>query len=114
MTQFLPPSLLQLFQPRPPVPHLPAIDKPPTHAISGVASFLEAFQAPEVVKDQENAQKNIEVPVSVKALRRAERTQLAEKLIEARMREWDPNTNDKATENPYKTLLIARLVSLIA
>ena len=48
MTDKLPPNLLALFQPRPPLRYLPQIDHAPekrrTHAVSGVAGFLEAMK----------------------------------------------------------------------
>ena len=48
MTDKLPPNLLALFAPRPALRYLPPSDHAPesrkTHAISGVASFLDSFE----------------------------------------------------------------------
>jgi U1 small nuclear ribonucleoprotein of 70kDa MW N terminal len=49
MTQFLPPNLLLLFQPRPPIPYIPPIDKPKLPAYSGVAQFVQQFEDPATV-----------------------------------------------------------------
>lgn len=49
MTQFLPPNLLLLFQPRPPITYLPPIDKPKLPAYSGIAQFVKEFEDPKTV-----------------------------------------------------------------
>ena len=49
MTQFLPPNLLLLFQPRPPITYIPPIDKPKLPAYSGVAQFVNQFEDPATV-----------------------------------------------------------------
>lgn len=49
MTQHLPPNLLALFQPRPPIPYIPPIEKPKLPAYQGVASFVSQFEDPATV-----------------------------------------------------------------
>lgn len=49
MTQYLPPNLLLLFQPRPPIAYLPPVEKPTMPAYSGVAQFITQFEDPATV-----------------------------------------------------------------
>lgn len=49
MTQFLPPNLLLLFQPRPPIPYLAPIEKPKLPPYSGIGQFVKQFEDPATV-----------------------------------------------------------------
>ncbi len=49
MTQFLPPNLLILFQPRPPIAYIPPIDKPKLPSYSGISQFVAKFEDPATV-----------------------------------------------------------------
>ena len=51
MTAHLPPSLLALFAPRPPLPHVNPIEKPPIPAYTGLAAFLSHFEQPKPVDE---------------------------------------------------------------
>jgi len=111
MTQFLPPNLLALFAPRDPIPYLPPTDKLPhekklTHNYIGLAAFVAGnFENPK------------ETPLPRKVETREERLerkkrekdeQIAYKL-EQEIALWDPNSNEEASTDPFKTLYIGRI-----
>jgi len=110
MTAFLPPNLLALFAPRDPIAYLPPVDKLPyekkvTHNYTGIAQHVHLFEDP------------VDTPAPVEVESREERQdrrkkekaeQVAYKL-EQEIALWDPNSIGRATEDPFKTLFIARI-----
>ncbi|KAJ2386894.1 hypothetical protein GGI05_004242, partial [Coemansia sp. RSA 2603] len=102
----LPPDLLRLFTPRPPPPYaVPtdcAPDARPRPRIAGIAGYLAQLQAAPRVEPTETPQQR-------KARVKAERAAHARAAISRAMATWDPALNLNATEDPYKTIIVARL-----
>ncbi|CAF0996570.1 unnamed protein product [Rotaria magnacalcarata] len=109
MTQFLPPNLLALFAPREAIPFLPPNDKLPHEKkrlpYGGLGDFLPSFEQAHETPPPTRIETK-EERVARKANEKAERAALQ---LEQNAALWDPNTNEKATADPYKTLFIARL-----
>uniref|UniRef100_A0A182K1J9 U1 small nuclear ribonucleoprotein 70 kDa n=1 Tax=Anopheles christyi TaxID=43041 RepID=A0A182K1J9_9DIPT len=109
MTQYLPPNLLALFAPRDPIPYLPPPDKLPHEKKSqgylGVGSFLECFEDP---KDTPPPTR-VETREERLERRRRERAEQVAYKLEREIATWDPNQLLEATEDPFKTLFIARI-----
>ncbi|KAI8910381.1 hypothetical protein EDD86DRAFT_205258 [Gorgonomyces haynaldii] len=107
MTSQLPPNLLRLFAPRPPVKHIPAIDKEfkerRTPQYTPVALFLE--QLGDHDKDY--------VPTKTLDEQRKEKKELARIRNEEKIKElaakWDPANNPELKSDPYKTLFVSNL-----
>lgn len=111
MTQFLPPNLLALFAPRDPIPYLPPPDKLP-HEKKNVHNYMGIAQ--DVIGNFEDPE---ETPAPTKVETREERLarkkrdkeeQVAYKL-EQEIALWDPTANDASTQDPFKTLFVARI-----
>jgi U1 small nuclear ribonucleoprotein len=107
MTQFLPPNLLLLFQPRPPIEYIPPIDKPKLPAYSGVAQFVKQFEDPATVDYSQF--KPVETKDQRRERKRKERQAAEEDKIEKLKAAWDPHKSTKATGDAYKTLFVARV-----
>ncbi|XP_049297514.1 U1 small nuclear ribonucleoprotein 70 kDa [Anopheles funestus] len=109
MTQYLPPNLLALFAPRDPIPYLPPPDKLPHEKKSqgylGVGSFLECFEDP---KDTPPPTR-VETREERLERRRRERAEQVAYKLEREIATWDPNQLLEATEDPFKTLFVARI-----
>ncbi|XP_063702719.1 U1 small nuclear ribonucleoprotein 70 kDa [Culicoides brevitarsis] len=109
MTQFLPPNLLALFAPRDPIPYLPPPDKLPHEKKSrgylGVGAFLDFFEDP---KDTPPATK-VETREERIERRRKERAEQVAYRLEREIATWDPQSIQDATEDPFKTLFVARI-----
>ncbi|XP_035794408.1 U1 small nuclear ribonucleoprotein 70 kDa-like isoform X2 [Anopheles albimanus] len=109
MTQYLPPNLLALFAPRDPIPYLPPPDKLPHEKKSrgylGVGSFLDGFEDPKDTPPPTRVETREE---RIERRRRERAEQVAYKL-EREIATWDPNQLLEATEDPFKTLFIARI-----
>ncbi|CAF0776277.1 unnamed protein product [Adineta steineri] len=109
MTQFLPPNLLALFAPRESIPFLPPNDKLPHEKkrlpygglLDFTNTFEESYETPPPTRIETKEEK-----IARKAREKMEKAALQ---LEQDITLWDPNTNDKATTDPYKTLFIARL-----
>uniref|UniRef100_A0A336K613 U1 small nuclear ribonucleoprotein 70 kDa n=1 Tax=Culicoides sonorensis TaxID=179676 RepID=A0A336K613_CULSO len=109
MTQFLPPNLLALFAPRDPIPYLPPPDKLPHEKKSrgylGVGAFLGHFEDP----------KDTPLPTKVETReerierKRRERAEQVAYRLEREIATWDPNSIESTTEDPFKTLFVARI-----
>uniref|UniRef100_A0A2L2YFJ7 U1 small nuclear ribonucleoprotein 70 kDa n=1 Tax=Parasteatoda tepidariorum TaxID=114398 RepID=A0A2L2YFJ7_PARTP len=109
MTQYLPPNLLALFAAREPIPYLPPVDKLPyekrTAGYSGIAAFVNNFEDPcdtpppvRIVTREERQE-----------LRRKEKAELVAYKLEQDIALWNPTNNPTATQDPYKTLFVARI-----
>eukprot|EP00026_Physarum_polycephalum_P007173 Phypoly_transcript_07230.p1 GENE.Phypoly_transcript_07230~~Phypoly_transcript_07230.p1 ORF type:complete len:299 (+),score=50.32 Phypoly_transcript_07230:72-968(+) len=107
MTQFLPPNLLLLFQPRPPIPYLAPIDKPKLPPYSGVGQFVTQFEDPSTVDYSQF--KPVETKDQRRERKRKERQEAEQEKIEKLKAAWDPHKSAKATGDAYKTLFISRV-----
>jgi len=111
MTQFLPPNLLALFAPRDPIPYLPPPDKLPhekknVHNYMGIAQDIAGnFEEPEETPPPTTIESREE---RLARKKRDKEEQVAYKL-EQEIALWDPTANDEATQNPFKTLFVARI-----
>ncbi|CRL01961.1 CLUMA_CG015409, isoform A [Clunio marinus] len=108
MTQFLPPNLLALFAARDPIPYLPPPDKLPhekkTRGYTGVGAFLSGFEDPKDTPPPTRVETKEE---RLERRRREKAEQVAYKL-EREIALWDPNGIENLTEDPFKTLFVAR------
>jgi len=109
MTQYLPPDLLALFAPRPPLVYLPPARALPHERknrgfglLSDYKSFFEDPKDTPVKKRLETKSERIE-------RRKREKLELATYKVEQAIALWDPNNNQDATSDPYRTLFVARL-----
>jgi len=110
MTQYLPPTLLALFAPRPPVPYLPPPEKSNLPPLTGVAAYLQEFETDQPAMD--GADVGSDYPFTKQ--KRKERKRKAksaehEKKLTELAKSWDPHKDEKATADPYKTLFVARM-----
>ncbi|KAJ1821051.1 hypothetical protein LPJ60_002848 [Coemansia sp. RSA 2675] len=106
MTSRLPPDLFQLFTPRPPLAPVPPTDRAPDDkpkpALSGIAQYVsELSQAPLATP--------VETPKQRRDRIKREHAVLARDNIIRGLSTWDPSLNLQATEDPYKTIIVARL-----
>ncbi|KAK6029506.1 hypothetical protein OSTOST_04386, partial [Ostertagia ostertagi] len=113
MTACLPPNLLALFEARPPIPYLP----PPTDLliekkekgkvveITGIAEYVSLFEDPKDTPPKPI----IETKAEKKERRRREKEELLAYKVEQGIAQWNPADNPNATEDPYKTLFVARI-----
>lgn len=135
MTQFLPPNLLALFAPRDPIPYLPPPDKlvheKKTNGLMGVGSFLHLFEVKSsrdnnspldlilkniftlIFQDPKDTPPPTRVETKEERLerRRREKAEQVTYKLEREIAIWDPNSLPDATEDPFKTLFVARIVS---
>ncbi|KAH8411916.1 hypothetical protein KR222_002449 [Zaprionus bogoriensis] len=109
MTQYLPPNLLALFASRDPIPFMPPVDKLPHEKKSrgylGVAKFMDDFEDPKdtpLPKTVETRQERLE-------RRRREKAEQVAYKLEREIALWDPTEIKNATEDPFRTLFIARI-----
>jgi len=108
MTQHLPPNLLILFQARPPIPYLPPPEKNELPPYAGIANFVSAFEDPAVV-GMPTPPRKIETKDEIKARLRKEKEEKELKKIEELLEAYKPKENEKATEDAYATLFVARI-----
>ncbi|KAL5343210.1 U1 small nuclear ribonucleoprotein of 70kDa MW N terminal-domain-containing protein [Aspergillus crustosus] len=109
MTDKLPPPLLALFQPRPPLRWVTPLDRAPEDrrksTITGVAQFL-----PEAKKFEEEAQYTpTETWLQRKWRQRLEKRERLDKQINEGLEHYDPNADQHARGDPFRTLFISRL-----
>lgn len=109
MTQYLPANLLALFAAREPIPFLPPPDKLPhekkTRGYSGVGAFLAEFEDP---KDTPPPTR-VETKEERLERRRREKAEQVTYKLEREIACWDPNAIETTTEDPFKTLFVARI-----
>ncbi|KAJ2235882.1 hypothetical protein GGI13_008550 [Coemansia sp. RSA 455] len=106
MTSRLPPDLFQLFTPRPPLTPVPPTDRAPDDkpkpALSGIAQYVaELRQAPPATPVETPKQRRDRI-------KREHAIQARDSIIRG-LSTWDPSLNLHATEDPYKTIIVARL-----
>ncbi|CAO2830285.1 unnamed protein product [Amaranthus hypochondriacus] len=104
----LTPNLLKLFEPRPPLEYKPPPEKRKCPPYMGMAQYVSLFAepgdpeyAPPVKEGETRAQKKARIH-QLKLEKGAAKA--AEEL-----EKYDPSSNANATEDPYKTLFVARL-----
>ncbi|KAJ1938946.1 hypothetical protein FBU59_004283, partial [Linderina macrospora] len=106
MTSRLPPDLLQLFTPRPQLKHLEPLDRAPDDQprpqITGLAAYVSELQAAPKFE-------YVETPQERKQRRKKERAVQARETIARESIRWNPHLNVHATDDPYKTIIVARL-----
>lgn len=108
MTQFLPPSLLALFAPRPPIPYLPPPEKNKLPSYTGVAQFTQLFED----ETKRQIEEEGHMPLNRKEYRKLlnrRKVNAQQKKNEELVKLWDPHKDQKTTGDPYKTLFIAKL-----
>lgn len=107
MTSRLPPDLLRLFTPRPPLKHTEPVDCAPDNkpkpALTGIAQYASQLSANDLLEKPE------ETPQQRKERLKQIRAQQNRDAIVRGMTSWDPTLNLQATEDPYKTVIVARL-----
>ncbi|KAG8631328.1 hypothetical protein KVT40_000468 [Elsinoe batatas] len=107
MTDKLPPNLLQLFQARPALRYLPPSDEPPekrnTGPIGGLSEFLPALKEEPVPYDA------TESWLQRKDRKRREKEEALHRLMTEDVKEYDPENDPNATQDPYKTLFVGRI-----
>eukprot|EP00163_Fabomonas_tropica_P032813 TRINITY_DN8386_c0_g1_i2.p1 TRINITY_DN8386_c0_g1~~TRINITY_DN8386_c0_g1_i2.p1 ORF type:complete len:331 (+),score=40.59 TRINITY_DN8386_c0_g1_i2:223-1215(+) len=106
MTQFLPPHLLKLFEARPPLKFLPSVKRRKNPPYYGVGSFVDAFEDPKTV-DWSKIVK--ETPQQAREKHKKAREEANKAKLEQNIEKYDPQNNEGATGDPYKTLFVARL-----
>eukprot|EP00051_Salpingoeca_urceolata_P028075 m.484814 g.484814 ORF g.484814 m.484814 type:complete len:325 (-) comp23555_c0_seq1:187-1161(-) len=110
MTQWLPSNLLMLFKPNDPIEFKEPLDPLP-HArkyhtcMSGVAQYVNLFEDP---KDTPPPTK-VETKEERLERKKKEREERSKTKLEARLAEWDPKARESITEDPFKTLFVARM-----
>lgn len=109
MTQYLPPNLLALFNPREPIRYLPPISKLPyekkNRGYVGVAEFIKHFEDP---KDTPPPTK-VETRDERKERRKKERSEQVAYKLEQEIALWNPHNLRNATTDAFKTLFVARI-----
>ena len=131
MTQFLPPNLLALFAPRDAPPYLPPTDKLPhekkTRGYQGVGGFLGLFEVRTFfvhfmlyfenifvcLQDPKDTPPPTRVETKEERIerRRREKAEQVAYKLEREIAMWDPHKIDDTTDDPFKTLFVARIVS---
>jgi len=105
MAHFMPPALLQLFTPRPALEWKEAPPRQARPKLTGFAAHVKFFTPKDALPPIEK----VETPRERKARLRLLKMEEHKKVLEERMKNWDPHTNPKATKDAYKTLFVARL-----
>jgi len=101
----MPPALLQLFTPRPALEFKAPVPREARPKINGFAQYANMF----VPRDQLPPCEKSETPKERKARIRKQKMEEHAKILEERIKNWDPNANKNATKDAYKTLFVARL-----
>lgn len=109
MTQYLPPPLLALFAARPPLPYLAPTRKLAHERQNRQFGLLSDYKGR--LEDPEDRPVRPKVETKQERLERKkkEKMELAAYKTEQAIALWDPNSNDQATSDPYRTLFVARL-----
>ncbi|XP_010680800.2 U1 small nuclear ribonucleoprotein 70 kDa [Beta vulgaris subsp. vulgaris] len=104
----LTPNLLKLFEPRPPLEYKPPPEKRKCPPYMGMAQYANLFAEP---GDPEYAPpvKEAETPSQRRARIHELRLEKGAAKAAEELEKYDPQSNQSATEDPYKTLFVARL-----
>ncbi|PVU93808.1 hypothetical protein BB561_003023 [Smittium simulii] len=108
MTSKLPPDLLNLFTPRPPLTFVKPLDTEPDKKkgpqLTPLSSYLQIL-----AESASSKHPTTETPAQRKERIEKDRKEKAKLKIEADVLVWKPHENSKATQDPYKTLIVSRL-----
>ncbi|XP_057528544.1 U1 small nuclear ribonucleoprotein 70 kDa-like [Amaranthus tricolor] len=104
----LTPNLLKLFEPRPPLEYKPPPEKRKCPPYMGMAQYVGLFADP---GDPEYAPPVKEAETRAQKKARIHQLKLEKGAAKAaeELEKYDPSSNTNATEDPYKTLFVARL-----
>ncbi|KAJ2386057.1 hypothetical protein GGI23_006580, partial [Coemansia sp. RSA 2559] len=106
MTSRLPTDLLRLFTPRPPLNHVEPVDCPPDDKprpnVDGISQYVSELTSGRKGEPFESKQQQKE------RLKKERRIQAHDNIVRG-LSTWDPNLNLQATQDPYKTIIVARL-----
>ncbi|KAJ2495472.1 hypothetical protein GGI11_008419 [Coemansia sp. RSA 2049] len=106
MTSRLPTDLLRLFTPRPPLKYVEPVDCPsddkPRPKLTGISQYLSELTSTPKREPSETHRQQKE------RLKQERRVQARDNIARG-MSTWYPNLNLQATEDPYKTVIVARL-----
>ncbi|XP_010444742.1 PREDICTED: U1 small nuclear ribonucleoprotein 70 kDa [Camelina sativa] len=104
----LTPTLLKLFEPRPPLEFQPPPEKRKCPPYTGMAQFVSHFAEP---GDPEYAPPKPEVETPAQKRERIHKSRLEKGVEKAaeELKKYDPNNDPNASGDPYKTLFVARL-----
>lgn len=108
MTSFLPPTILQLFSPRPPLPFIPVPEKAPMINFTGLANIVDKFEDPNTTKVVPFTPPESYIQRKIRKERTRQEKQ--EKRVQTEMATWDPNNDQKIKGDPNHTLFVGRLV----
>ncbi|ORZ37321.1 hypothetical protein BCR44DRAFT_91937 [Catenaria anguillulae PL171] len=107
MTDRLPPNLLRLFQPRPPIEHLPPPDAAPADrrncSISGVASLMD------LLRNHDKDHVPTETAQQKKERLKEEKVKANEAKINEALKTYNPMEDPNATSDPFRTAFVGRL-----
>ncbi|MES1907787.1 MAG: hypothetical protein MHM6MM_000838 [Cercozoa sp. M6MM] len=113
MSHFLAPSLLSLFAPRPPLPHLPYRKGTEQESFRGVAGRMAKFAKQPKSEEQEKTDEVIKLrdPKAEKKAAAEAKVKAHAEELEKKLAEWKPSEMpaDIVTKNPLKTLFVGRL-----
>lgn len=101
----LPTHLKVLFEPNPPLDHLPRLVKRKMPPYTGLAGFLEVFE-----NETPPQRAVMETPMERRERRRQEKMAINDAKIQKDRARWDPNAEDpRKTQDAYKTLFVGRI-----
>ncbi|GFQ06663.1 u1 small nuclear ribonucleoprotein 70 kDa [Phtheirospermum japonicum] len=101
-------SLLKLFEPRPPLEYKPPPEKRKCPPYTGMAQFISNFAEPGDPQYAVPVEKG-ETPAQRKARIHQIRLEEGAKKAAEELEKYNPNTDPNVTEDPYRTLFVARL-----
>ncbi|ODQ67711.1 RNA-binding domain-containing protein, partial [Nadsonia fulvescens var. elongata DSM 6958] len=103
----LPPTLADLFKPRPPLKYAKPLDYDPslrrTHHILGVSQFLDILNKPDP------DYRPTETWLEQKAREKRVKQEVHEAALKEATEQWNPANDPQVRGDPYKTLFISRL-----
>ncbi|XP_010464955.1 PREDICTED: U1 small nuclear ribonucleoprotein 70 kDa-like [Camelina sativa] len=104
----LTPTLLKLFEPRPPLEFQPPPEKRKLPPYTGMAQYVSRFAEP---GDPEYAPPKPVVETPAQKRERIHKSRLEKGVEKAaeELKKYDPNNDPNASGDPYKTLFVARL-----
>ncbi|EDQ91989.1 uncharacterized protein MONBRDRAFT_22712 [Monosiga brevicollis MX1] len=113
MTAFLPPYLRDLFEPGPPIKHVPAaelqvenFERKYNAPLTGISAYLDQF---ETTAPPPRVGQFLETREARKQRKAKEAIERQEPQLSAALEAWKPKENPKATSDPFKTLFVGRL-----
>uniref|UniRef100_A0A6G1SES8 U1 small nuclear ribonucleoprotein 70 kDa n=1 Tax=Aceria tosichella TaxID=561515 RepID=A0A6G1SES8_9ACAR len=108
MTQYLPPDLLRLFEPRPPLRYLPPA-KPLPHERDKLSGYGLLGPKEGLPWQPPKPPKMLETKLERLERKKREKMELAAYKVEQAIALWDPFKNPEATTDAHRTLFVSRL-----